>query len=547
MTRALTRAASVYRDPWLWALGGAVALLFVAPSSRLALVPLVAIGLVGLRRPALAIAIVPISFPFYDAVSPVTHLRLDRTALLLAVALIAATGHLLLAGVPAFVPGLARFATAIAGETWTREEVRSLPTEARAFLRRPGTWAAVALLALGVFSLFTVADAAHRGESIRQFRTTILYPVGFFLLAAAALEGRRGRAIALGTLLLAVDAIVLSGVVISLIGFWQFVGGSGLGVEGVRRVRSIFHHPNEVALYLGRIVPVTVAYVLFGPRGRRRPLYLAATALMLGAILLSFSRGGYIAVALAVLVVLVATQNRTWIAGYVVTLLVGLVAALVSGRERFTSLLSPDSGSEGLRLNIWHSAAQMIRDHPIWGVGLDQFVSQYAPRYVDPAGWYERFTSHPHNLVLDFYVRLGLLGLMWLIFTLPPLLVRGWRAAMYLRNVPDASDAPDAHDAEGRSVYRALTLGAVGALVDFAAHGFVDQGYFLHMLAFGFWFAALLIRFGYDAAFGDERPLAAPAAPTEYARRVAPTPPLPLMREGTGTPGPTISASTVAL
>ncbi len=266
---------------------------------------------------------IPVSFPFYDAVAPVTQLRLDRTALLLGVALIAAVGHLLLASAPAFIPGLTRLAAAIAGETWTRDEVRALPAEAQTFLRRPGTWAAVALLALGALSLFTVADVAHRGDSIRQFRTTILYPVGFFLLAAAALEGRRGRAVALGILLLAVDAIVLSGVIISLIGFWQFVSGSGLGVEGVRRVRSIFHHPNEVALYLGRIVPVTVAYVLFGPRDWRRSLYLVATAIMLGAILLSFSRGGYIAVALAVLVVLIATRNRTWVTAYVVTLLLG--------------------------------------------------------------------------------------------------------------------------------------------------------------------------------------------------------------------------------
>ena len=71
----------------------------------------------------------------------------------------------------------------------------------------------------------------------------------------------------------------------------------------------------------------------------------------------------------------------------------------------------------------------MLRDHPAWGVGLDQFVSQY-PRYIKPDAWQERFTSHPHNLILDFYVRLGLLGLAWLIFTLVPFIMRGWRVAM---------------------------------------------------------------------------------------------------------------------
>ena len=124
----------------------------------------------------------------------------------------------------------------------------------------------------------------------------------------------------------------------------------------------------------------------------------------------------------------------------------------------------------------------MLRDHPAWGVGLDQFVSQY-PRYIKPDAWQERFTSHPHNLILDFYVRLGLLGLAWLIFTLVPFIVRGWRAAMRRK-------------AEGDLLRFALVIGATGALVDFTVHGMVDQDYFLHMLAYGFWFAILIIRVG---------------------------------------------------
>ena len=124
----------------------------------------------------------------------------------------------------------------------------------------------------------------------------------------------------------------------------------------------------------------------------------------------------------------------------------------------------------------------MLRDHPAWGVGLDQFVSQY-PRYIKPDAWQERFTSHPHNLILDFYVRLGLLGLAWLIFTLVPFMVRGWRAAMRRK-------------AEGDLLRFALVIGATGALVDFTVHGMVDQDYFLHMLAYGFWFAILIIRVG---------------------------------------------------
>lgn len=475
-------ASGVYHEPLLWPLGAAVLLLFLVPSTLAALVPLAIVGVIGLRRPALAAMVIPVTFPFHDVTSPAAHLHLDRTALLIGVVLLAAFGHLFLAALPAYLPAMGKLSAAIVEETWTREEVRAFPTELTAFVWQPGTWAALSLFVLGIFSLFTVADAEFRGNSIREFRMTILFPVMLFLLAAALLERSERRRFMFRFMLVGIDAVILSGVIVSLIAYLQFAHGGGLDVEGVRRVRSVFHHPNELALYLGRIVPITAAYVFFVPRTWRTWAYLAATVIMLGAIGLSFSRGGYISVAAALLLLICATGNRRLIVVYIATCVLIGVAAFATGIERFTSIIHPASGSDGLRLNIWASTARMLRDHPAWGVGLDQFLTQY-PRYIQPDAWQERFTSHPHNLILDFYVRLGLLGLAWLIFTLVPFLVRGWRVAMRRK-------------AEGDLLRFALVIGATGALVDFTVHGMVDQDYFLHMLAYGFWFAILIIRVG---------------------------------------------------
>jgi len=117
----------------------------------------------------------------------------------------------------------------------------------------------------------------------------------------------------------------------------------------------------------------------------------------------------------------------------------------------------------------------MIRDRPITGVGLDQFLNQYERRYVKPAGWPERYTSHPHNLVLDFWLRLGLAGLGWLAATIALAVrcaLRVWRQS------------------EGRQ----LQTAALAVLITGAVHGLVDNGFFLPDLAVVTWLTVALIE-----------------------------------------------------
>ena len=65
-------------------------------------------------------------------------------------------------------------------------------------------------------------------------------------------------------------------------------------------------------------------------------------------------------------------------------------------------------GSNNTRLNVWQASFDMIRDHPLTGIGLDQFLYKYQIEYVKPEAWLERFTSHPHNFLLD-YIQISLI------------------------------------------------------------------------------------------------------------------------------------------
>src|SRR5262249_26270877 len=155
-------------------------------------------------------------------------------------------------------------------------------------------------------------------------------------------------------------------------------GSNTLAVQGVSRVFSVYMHPNNLALYLGRVLPFAVCIALFLPTGWRKLLYLAACVPLGATLILTYSRRACVGVALgtvrAVACVLYwrpgrAPGRNTWVL-YVsgAALLLGL--ALVALPTLLPALPARifNIGSGIMRLDIWESSWRMLMDHPIFGV-----------------------------------------------------------------------------------------------------------------------------------------------------------------------------------
>src|SRR5699024_276092 len=163
---------------------------------------------------------------------------------------------------------------------------------------------------------------------------------------------------------------------------------------------------NNLAIFLERTLLFTVGVAIIRPRWI--PVWILAAAQAAG-LLLTFSRGALLGVIVGLAVVLIFIGAWRWLLGL-------MAAGIVVGAIGL--LLFPDrlldvggDGSEPTRFSILRSSIEMIREHPIFGVGPDQFLYQYHRRFVEPAGWPERYTSHPHNIILAVWLRLGVLGL----------------------------------------------------------------------------------------------------------------------------------------
>ena len=136
--------------------------------------------------------------------------------------------------------------------------------------------------------------------------------------------------------------------------------------------------------------------------------------------------------------------------------------ALVARTPRFADLLNFTAGTSFYRLKLWQGAWRMALDHPWLGVGPDNFLYAYRTRYVLPSAWQELNLSHPHNIVLDLWTRLGIPGLAVGIWAI----VAGARRAWTLLQQPDPWVWP-------------IALGLLGGLAATVAHGLIDNSLFL--------------------------------------------------------------------
>ena len=188
------------------------------------------------------------------------------------------------------------------------------------------------------------------------------------------------------------------------------------------------------------------------------------------ALLLTFSKGALflglpamlLALAIAGRRLLAAPGSRLparwgWgLAAVAVAMVLGLVPFL--GTERFRSLLDfRPEGTAGIRLSLWRSSVQMALDHLWLGVGPDNFLYSYRSGYILPAAWRDPSLNHPHNVVLDWWTRLGLPGLA---------LAAAW-LAMGVRSLWRAATAD------------VLAVGALGAVAAALGHGLIDASYAL--------------------------------------------------------------------
>lgn len=178
--------------------------------------------------------------------------------------------------------------------------------------------------------------------------------------------------------------------------------GAATATDGVSRVYGTFAHPNALGFYLAILIVMGTA-LLPHLTGTVRPLLLLFVWSAAVVVVLTYSRGTWVALLLGLVVVALLQAPRLvlLIAGIalVVALTVPSVTARVLDLQSDQNVAGVEGDSLQWRFTYWRTIGGLADESPLFGIGpkMTQYVTDQA--------------KVPHNDFLRAYVETGLVGL----------------------------------------------------------------------------------------------------------------------------------------
>lgn len=367
-----------------------------------------------------------------------------------------------------------------------------------AFVRAPLNLPVALLLVLALVS--TIFASVNRYASLLEFYQLLSGAMLFWLIANQPSSSWRRRAY--------LAALLVAAAVVSWLGAREYVLQRVIGRNPSWRIFATFFNPNELAGFLALVIPLAGAAFLASRSAALRIVTGFAALLLVIALLLTGSRGGWLGFALGMFAFALlagAAFRRTRLAlatGVAVVALALLVSLAVPPlRARLFGSLSGEQSSNMFRYLTWKGAATMVAAHPWLGVGPDAFEFAY-PRYAVGG-----FTRMAHQNYLQVAAEMGIPGGIAFLWMLGAFF---WLAGKGFRKLRDRES-------------RLLCAACIAGVLAFAMHSLLDYGWYIGAIE-------LTVFALFGLAANTSAPPAAEPAPESAPRKKGArnrTPPVP--------------------
>lgn len=262
------------------------------------------------------------------------------------------------------------------------------------------------LAAVTAIGALLSADPLYSAARLKQFLLFLIVPLTMRVAA-----GKRASRV--------IDVIIALGAAAAIIGVIQYVALTSPEDLLRHRPHGLLSHYMTYSGVLMLVICAAVARLLF----REREWVWPAVALpaLFVALAATMSRNVWVGTGVAIGALLSARRRVLLVALPLLLLIAGAVAPS-SVRERALSMFDPHQASNRDRVAMLKAGVAMVKDHPVFGVGMNMVPKVYlqyrTPDAVDSADAKGPETrSHLHNVPMQLAAERGLIALaMWLWF-----------------------------------------------------------------------------------------------------------------------------------
>ena len=238
------------------------------------------------------------------------------------------------------------------------------------------------------------------------------------------------------------------------------------------KITAAFKAPNDFGTYVGTVLPLPLALIAFNVMNWKKKLGLLALSLLLAiCLLLTFARGAWLGFLVGFLFLLVFVGWKRLVASLVilallVSLTVLLAPPMIKGQLSSFAKLGSDVSSID-RLLIWRTGWKMFLDRPVFGHGLNTFMSVFE-KYRPPE---YKEVVYAHNCFLQIAAETGIVGLLVFLWFCVSISIRAFS------NFFGASDR----------FLKAAAIGAAACIITTLTNSLVDTNLYSLPLAVLFW------------------------------------------------------------
>ena len=213
---------------------------------------------------------------------------------------------------------------------------------------------------------------------------------------------------------------------LGIVSLWQYLSGWNLpaayNFPNIKRLTSVFSYPNALSLLVTPLLAFLFALGFKIRNQAEKIIYLLASVVGLFLVLATRSEGALLALVMALLIFIFFHLKRKIyqaalfaISFFVIIFSPIKLYVFQAFNDLFWPTVSHFTSSLAIRGLQWQETFSLLKDHWFFGAGLNNYQSLMAQYHH--ITWLEIFL-YPHNVFLNFWVELGLLGLVVFILLL---------------------------------------------------------------------------------------------------------------------------------